>query len=183
MAMTKCKECKHAVATSAKTCPNCGVKNPGVKLVHSLIGLLGLGVVVAIVIASCSGSDEPTASTSNQNTAVAQAQAAPQWYEGGTLHEATGLDWQKATYADKLATAGDILARLNNVGSLSPQIAGRVNEIDDYKPLAAELVTQLDDAFAPDPDPAQNERMFANQTVKETSVMVMAMMGWVQIGG
>ncbi|MEO1827675.1 MAG: hypothetical protein ABGX82_02465 [Pseudomonas sp.] len=181
MAMTQCKECKHDVATSAKTCPNCGAINgaayKGIRIAgliyFAFLALIGWGIWSLL-------SGPPDNSAANADT---QAQSAPQWYEGGTLHEASGLDWQKAAYADKLATAGDILARLNNVGSLSPQIAGRVNEIDDYKPLAAELVTQLDDAFAPDPDPAQNERMFANQTVKETSVMVMAMMGWVQIGG
>ncbi len=29
MALTKCKECKKEVSTSAKTCPHCGVKDPG----------------------------------------------------------------------------------------------------------------------------------------------------------
>jgi len=28
MAMAKCKECKHDISTDAKTCPNCGIKNP-----------------------------------------------------------------------------------------------------------------------------------------------------------
>ncbi|MEI7065353.1 hypothetical protein [Dickeya chrysanthemi] len=28
MALTKCKECKKEVSTSAKVCPHCGVKNP-----------------------------------------------------------------------------------------------------------------------------------------------------------
>tara|TARA_B100000749_G_scaffold277101_1_gene265445 strand:+ start:4874 stop:5425 length:552 start_codon:yes stop_codon:yes gene_type:complete len=183
MAMTQCKECKHTVATSAKICPNCGAKDPGIKLIHSLAGVLALGIVVALVVSACNGGDEPTARAPSQTAAVAQAPAAKQWYQGGTLHQASGLAWQQGAYADKLATAADILAKLNNIGRLSPQIAGRISGIDDYKPLAAELVTQLDEAFAPDPDPAQNERLFANQTVASTSVMVLALMGWVQTGG
>ncbi|MDV0602844.1 hypothetical protein RZO85_24540 [Raoultella ornithinolytica] len=44
MALTKCKECKKEVSASAKTCPHCGVKNPGVGLKGCLvIMLLALG--------------------------------------------------------------------------------------------------------------------------------------------
>ncbi|WP_240947185.1 zinc ribbon domain-containing protein [Dickeya zeae] len=28
MALTKCKECKKEVSTSARVCPHCGTKNP-----------------------------------------------------------------------------------------------------------------------------------------------------------
>ena len=30
MALTNCKECKKEVSTEAKTCPYCGIDNPGV---------------------------------------------------------------------------------------------------------------------------------------------------------
>ncbi|WP_409450394.1 zinc ribbon domain-containing protein, partial [Cedecea neteri] len=30
IALTKCKECKKEVSSSAKTCPHCGVKNPAI---------------------------------------------------------------------------------------------------------------------------------------------------------
>lgn len=45
MAMTKCKECKKDVSTSAKVCPHCGVKNPGVKTWQ---GFIVLAVIIAI---------------------------------------------------------------------------------------------------------------------------------------
>lgn len=46
MALTKCKECKKEVSTSAKTCPHCGVKDPGTTAGQMFIGLL---VVVGLV--------------------------------------------------------------------------------------------------------------------------------------
>ncbi|WP_174704259.1 hypothetical protein [Pseudomonas abyssi] len=174
MALHKRSECRQDVAGSSDAAPG--------GTLASRLGAMVLMGVVAVAVVSCGGSDEPVASTTPQQNTTQPAHA-KQWYEGGTLHEANGLEWQAGTQADKLATAGDILARINNVGRLSPQIAARVNNIDDYKPLAAELVTQLDEAFAPDPDPAENERLFANQTVSSTSVMVLALMGWVQTGG
>ncbi len=42
MALTKCKECKKEVSTTAKTCPHCGVKNPGMTTKQTLGGCLVL---------------------------------------------------------------------------------------------------------------------------------------------
>jgi len=64
MAMTKCKECKKEVSTSAKTCPHCGIKSPGVKAGDALKGFILIFFVIFIFV-QCSGSDDssPTAST------------------------------------------------------------------------------------------------------------------------
>ncbi len=40
MALVKCKECKKEVSKSAKTCPHCGVKDPGTTILDGLLGLL-----------------------------------------------------------------------------------------------------------------------------------------------
>lgn len=34
------------------------------------------------------------------------------WYQGGTLHEANALTWQKASQQNKLATCADFIAGL-----------------------------------------------------------------------
>lgn len=60
MALKPCKSCKHQVDTSAKTCPSCGVANPGVSTGDSVKGLIGLAVIVAIGFAMCSGGDKET---------------------------------------------------------------------------------------------------------------------------
>ncbi|WP_153014139.1 DUF2511 domain-containing protein [Pseudomonas sp. EpS/L25] len=39
MSLTPCKTCGHQVAPTAKVCPGCGVKNPGVRLKHYLYGI------------------------------------------------------------------------------------------------------------------------------------------------
>lgn len=55
MALKPCKSCKHQVDTSAKTCPNCGVANPGVTTAQTLGGLVILGIIVAVGFSMCSG--------------------------------------------------------------------------------------------------------------------------------
>ncbi|HDG1673796.1 TPA: hypothetical protein PFE07_003264 [Kluyvera cryocrescens] len=44
MALTKCKECKKEVSTSAKTCPHCGVANPGVNVMKGCLILIVLAI-------------------------------------------------------------------------------------------------------------------------------------------
>lgn len=110
----------------------------------------------------------------NTNTAFAS-----NWYQGGTLHEASALTWQKATPQNKLATCADFIAGLYSKELLVPEISGKMKSVDDFKPYAAELVKQLDAAFSPESDPAKNKEMFSNQTVKSTAMMLMIMMKWV----
>ncbi|MBD9483884.1 zinc ribbon domain-containing protein [Pseudomonas sp. PDM14] len=58
MALTACKSCKHQVDTSAKTCPNCGVANPGVTFGQQFAGVAILLVIIAVVVSMCSGDDD-----------------------------------------------------------------------------------------------------------------------------
>ncbi|SIQ10846.1 hypothetical protein [Marinobacterium stanieri] len=49
MALVKCKECNHEVASSAEYCPQCGVKEPGITFLGKVFGfflILGVGGVV-----------------------------------------------------------------------------------------------------------------------------------------
>lgn len=182
MALVKCKECKQDVSSSGTTCPGCGASSPGVSFVHKLGALVILGVVTAVGVVACGGGQEPTAATKNQTNSAAQQPAAKQWYEGGTLHQASGLDWHHGDDADKLATAADLIARLNNGGALSPEIASSIHNVDDLKPLAVELVVQLDGTFTPESETEQNQFVLGDQKVSTTSVMLMALMGWIKTG-
>ncbi|WP_434525086.1 hypothetical protein [Photorhabdus asymbiotica] len=49
MAVIKCKECKKEVSSSAKVCPHCGVKNPGMGPLEILIGLAVLAIICAVI--------------------------------------------------------------------------------------------------------------------------------------
>ena|SRR5690625_2908133 len=108
------------------------------------------------------------------------AVSAQVWYEGGNLHQKGALDWQEATYNNKLATAGDFVAAAFNNGSLSDQLAASIKTVDDIKPLAVELVKQLDDAFLAMPDARKNRSTYANQRVDSSAAMLMIMMGWLK---
>lgn len=54
MALKPCKSCKHQVDTSAKTCPNCGVANPGVTAGQQFLGLVILAVIIGVGFTMCS---------------------------------------------------------------------------------------------------------------------------------
>ena len=45
MAIKKCKECKKEVSSKAKTCPHCGIDNPGMEVSPLASGCLVLGII------------------------------------------------------------------------------------------------------------------------------------------
>jgi len=100
------------------------------------------------------------------------------WYQGGTLHSKSALEWQTASAADKLATCGDFVTKMWQNGDLKPSIANNLSTVDDVRPYAQELVAFLDAAFERDPDPEQNRKLFTNQTVSGTAAIGMVTMGW-----
>ncbi|WP_262965488.1 tetratricopeptide repeat protein [Methylobacter psychrophilus] len=50
MALNNCKECKKEVSTNAKTCPYCGINNPGVIDSNRRIGIVVLVVMICLGI-------------------------------------------------------------------------------------------------------------------------------------
>ena len=71
MALKPCKSCKHTVDTTAKICPSCGVKNPGVTAGQQVFGLVILLVIIAVTFSMCSGgSKEKTVEKTAQSAAL-----------------------------------------------------------------------------------------------------------------
>lgn len=105
---------------------------------------------------------------------------AQEWYVGGTLHNASGLEWQEATYENKLATCGDFVSKMWQDKSFKLEIQQRLKTMDDVKVLSVELVRVIDGTFEKDPDPEVNKKAFANQKVSSAAVMLMMMMGWLE---
>ncbi|MDZ4263894.1 MAG: hypothetical protein U1B30_16395 [Pseudomonadota bacterium] len=62
MALVSCKECKKEVSKSAKTCPHCGVKDPGITAKDYV---LGLGIIFGIIILLSQCSFDETATKNN----------------------------------------------------------------------------------------------------------------------
>lgn len=58
MALQPCKECKKEISTKAKTCPHCGVKDPGVTTKDVLFGVVILvAIVFGLIMFFSGGSD------------------------------------------------------------------------------------------------------------------------------
>ena len=100
------------------------------------------------------------------------------WYEGGTLHKKSGLEWQSASRENKLATCADFVVAMWQKGNLKPSVANRISTVDDARPYASELVAFLDAAFKADPDPVQNRKLYTNQTVGSFAAIGMVTLRW-----
>lgn len=59
MALTTCKECGHQVAMTAKVCPGCGVKDPGVRFKHYVVGLIAVVAIGWVVVKLLGGKPAP----------------------------------------------------------------------------------------------------------------------------
>lgn len=156
-------------------------------LAGSFAGSFAFMLLVMVAVGTGLISAEPkeqleVAQEAPATEAVTPAKVEPaKWYTGGTLHDASALDWQAAEQNDKLATSADWLAALWNGGKLKPAVSAKLKSVDDLKPLAEELVRQLDAATEPEADAEQNRKMFINQKMGQMAVMTMAIMGWVGV--
>lgn len=119
-------------------------------------------------------------SMASAHLSVISAAQAAEWYEGGTLHQASALEWQQATQANKLATAADITTNAYNKQMFKPELHNLITGVNSFLPMAHALVVGMDKAFKADPDPETNRKTFANQKVSETMVLWMATQGWLK---
>ena len=102
------------------------------------------------------------------------------WYEGGTLHNANALEWQRASQEDRLATCADFVVKAHTAGLLTRQISRAIGTVDDARPYAVELKACLNNAFNPEADAVRNSQLFTNQTVAAGATACMILMGWVE---
>ena len=84
---------------------------------------------------------------------------AKEWYEGGTLHGSSALEWQKATFQNKLATCGDFVSKAWENKSFKPEIQSKITSMDVIMVLAKELVKAIDIAFKEEPDAEKNKKI------------------------
>jgi RNA polymerase subunit RPABC4/transcription elongation factor Spt4 len=72
--LVECKTCKHKVDKSAKSCPSCGAKNPGMTWKEHLATAVFLIVITLIIMKACSSDDESvTPAVSQAQVDVSQA--------------------------------------------------------------------------------------------------------------
>lgn len=101
-----------------------------------------------------------------------------QWYQGGTLHKASALEWQNATYENKLATCADFISALWEDNHLNPSIANQITSIHSMRPLAEDLLSELDEAMEPHPDAKTNRDLYGNQKVSSMATIIVVAKGW-----
>jgi hypothetical protein len=70
MALVKCKECKADVSSFAKVCPKCGIKDPGTKWWHKLVGAVVLVFVIVFLLSRCSSGDSESVQAPEAAAAV-----------------------------------------------------------------------------------------------------------------
>lgn len=73
MALKKCKECKKEVSDKAKTCPHCGVSNPGASAKELVVGTLAVIAIVWGVSKFIGDGDDNGASVGTPDSTVAQS--------------------------------------------------------------------------------------------------------------
>lgn len=124
-----------------------------------------------VLVTGCTDGQRSQTSSSKPEAApqqdIAESKAAPQWYEGGTLHDKTLADWHAGTDADRLATAGDWISNLVTKGELVVDI----RSMDDLKVLAIKLRTCMNEAY---------DENTATQSSAEVAVWCMVLMGWIK---
>ncbi|TSK07125.1 MAG: DUF4352 domain-containing protein [Geobacter sp.] len=73
MALKKCKECGHDISTDAKTCPNCGKKQPS-KVGKALLGILGFFFLLGIIGNLVGGKATSSSSLGSSSSGMPQVQ-------------------------------------------------------------------------------------------------------------
>jgi hypothetical protein len=132
-------------------------------------------LVVLFLFILVVGSSENKSSSSST-----KSQSQVKWYNGGTLHKAGALEWQNSSYPNKLATCADFITKLHQDGALTDSVSSKINSVDDIRPFAEELVKALDEAFKKSSNSDKNRRLYANQTVAGTALILLKIMGWLK---
>ncbi|MEZ9233274.1 hypothetical protein AB4259_19560 [Vibrio amylolyticus] len=166
-----CRACKEEVKKGATKCPHCGENNPIQTKAKGCLGAIVFIFIIAAVLATCTDNSKPTSTTSPA------PEASQNWYDGGGLQTENALVWQKASYQQKLATAADIYAHFYQNNNLAPAISSTIKGVDDLKPYAESLVLNIDEAYSAASTVEENEKMYSNQKVAETAVLLLTMQG------
>lgn len=129
-----------------------------------------------LLLTACSSSPDDLADSANEQAAPLSSAGAEMWSQGGSLHFASALDWQKASYQNKRATSSDFLKALQQQGKLKSDLADPVL----LKQYSEELTAQLNERFEMTGTATENERTFKDKSVSEAISVIAAGNGWLK---
>lgn len=101
-----------------------------------LIGLFAFVGFILFKLATCgrsSSDDAPVRQATNEET----TSGADLWYKGGTLTHAKMSEWSSASYANRLATSADFVARMEQ-GQWD-----KYGSVDAIRPIATRLEREI----------------------------------------
>lgn len=90
-----------------------------------------------------------------------------EWYEGGTLHNATMAEWSKASAENKLATCGDWVSGIYNKKKFKKEIMAliQVKQMNGIKEISEGCVTMLNSASGPETANEKSNELFLMGTI------------------
>jgi hypothetical protein len=92
--------------------------------------------------------------------------AVGQWYSSGTLHHASGLEWQQADARNRLATAADMVAAVVKEGGTNITSS----TVEDVRPYAEQLAACI--------TAATQTRAAATLPVQDIAALCVASLQW-----
>jgi hypothetical protein len=149
-----------------------------IKVSLGVFGVLIIGLLGYCSLPKPPASTSSTVASGNVQQEQSKSQGRSKWYEGGTLHNASALEWQEANYDDKLATCADFISGLWQNKKLKPALQSQIQSMEDIRTLAQKLVKEMDAAMKKDENSEENRKMYTNQKVSEMAALLMLSMGW-----
>lgn len=104
--------------------------------------------------------------------------AAAEWYEGGTLHDSSFLEWEKATYENKLATCGDWVSGVYSRKKYRPEVMEELKAagMDGIKKMAESCVVMLDITMD-----GLDKKEAANEKLSKVFTLGSVIAGWIEL--
>ena len=153
--LQSCKVCKQDVASSAKTCPHCGVKNPTTTWKHGVVGLLLVCLILGYCTHRSPHSDENALKPAASSSTVVKGVTAPVTIDYAQIQET--YDRAQKTFA----IATDIHTSVENLikqASLTPSLA-LSEQMSKYMKLADDTAQNLIFQTQPPADPDLSDAM------------------------
>ena len=105
---------------------------------------------------------------------IPKEEVGKEWYQCGTLHESSSVEWRAASHQNRVATCADIIFALykdNRINIVLPPISDTPAVVSAIKPFAEKLSVAIDVTFL---------KSSQKLNVYKTAIMIMSEAGWIK---